>query len=291
MGTDKYVIDLVIFYSNEFRCLRTLLACLKQVPAGINIDSVTLVNVNGIHEEEHEYLKSRPDITRVLDYRKEGEYQWHGYVLDRFMQKDVRSNHVLFIHPDCFPIKENWGNILYEQLLDNYIIGFPSIVDNTIVLNTAVFMVESFFIQNNSISLSNVVEPIESPVFVYKNYDVGECRKDRDDRLFDTGTMACIEALKVSADPFLNCDVSDYFIHCFHASLIFNDNMHPHYSKTDFPTNLSNDYKRYVLQPLYDLYFDKKYKGYKIYETVSNDDCLDDLRSDIFTDLFNLEPF
>jgi len=267
------------------------LACLKQVPVGINIDSVTLVNVNGIHEEEHEYLKSRPDITRVLDYRKEGEYQWFGNVLDRFIYNDVISDYVLLMHPDCFPIRKNWGRILYERVIKSDIAGFPQIIVDGINLYSNACMINPNFITTNKLSFNYQYVCRTDETIRYKNYMLGVCHRDRMDyKLLDIGTIACGKAIEEGKDPFIMKPLYNYFVFGVIGHVIMNADIHPNFPN-GFPHNLTDKARREFLRPLFDLYYRKKYRNLNLNTIVSQDDCPENLRSDLFTQLYEILPF
>jgi len=292
------MVELVILSSNELRYVRTLLACLKAVNPGIDIDLVTLVNVNGFLKEEHEYYKNRPDIDRVLDYRSLGEYQYMEQITDYFLRNDAKGDFVLRLHPDCFPIKDNWAVPLLDRAKKYGVGGYCALFDSSeeqgINISSQVIMFNVKYICDNELSTLCFFLRENEPIVMYENYELRLWFKSINKFFIESDLGIVIYSVLDGGKPIIlvpdNVDlISNYFLHIRFGSIVANSSYHPlsNFYISIFDTNTMH----IRLAELHELYTSKKYSYLDVYNKVKSDGCPKELRQDIYTVLYEMEPF
>jgi len=289
------MIELLILSSNELRYVRTLLACLKTVKSGIDIDLVTLVNL----EEEHEYLKSRNDIDRVLDYRGLGEYQWMDQITDYFLRNDAKGDFVLRLHPDCFPIKDNWAVPLLDKAekygIGGYCVLFEELVENGVDISSYVIMFNVEYICKNDLSTLCFFLRENEPVVIYESCElIHKIPPPANKFLIESDLGIAIYSVLDGGKPIVldtsNFElVHDYFLHMNAGSVVINSSYHP---LSNFKIPVFATVTMYAqLSKLHKLYTSDKYAYLDIYNEVKSDGCPKELQRDVYTFLYEMDPF
>lgn len=288
-------IELLIISNNDCRFVRSLLPMVSMLGSGISFNKTVLINSNGFKQVEHDYYLSRDDIDVVVDMRKD-YLQWYGKIIDNYVQNISDSDYILFLHPDCFPITEGWGTVLYNKCKETDISGFAYInsMNDGIVLDASAFMINRNYFAENNISLDIKSLPLDFKRFEFKGYPIGIRCGNRDDILFDIGTPVCDNKLREGKNPFIMrynkmFSLPYYFNHCRQGTGAINSGVHPLYGNDT--RYYDREERKKIFQPLFDLYFSDMYQHFNLFEIVSEDDCPVLLKEDNFTRDFELEPF
>lgn len=214
--------ELAIIYSGEYKHLYLQLQLMKKYPAWFNRKTLILAN-GDMPEIVMQEAKQEFDI---LDYRVPDTRVYHSECLDRFMQKDVMYNSVLFMHPDMFPIADVWAfpfrDVTKLKCL-SYITPEVPGEEQGWQMPTCIFSIDTDYYRRTGISFT--VHRVDRYLFEpYGGYNIGNCfygLPETERYSYDTGTRIMGTAMTKFYNPFVGSvvDMKD-FVHLTGAGAI-----------------------------------------------------------------------